>query len=108
MLEENIKTLIELVYKVDFYDCKVFSKLFRHLDFRQAYTCSQDDLKAFLRSPKRCCSVHSLNLDGVYWFRPPLATIARMKKLVSLHLRGINITFCQLHGLLTAGLQVSE
>lgn len=82
--------------------------LLRHLDFSQAYTCSQEDLKAFFRSSKRCCSVHKLNLDTVYWFRPPLATIARMKNLESLHMRGISLTFRQLHGLLTAGLLLQE
>ncbi|XP_045106181.1 uncharacterized protein LOC123501421 [Portunus trituberculatus] len=82
--------------------------LLRHLDLRQAYSCSQEDLKILLRPKIRCHMVHTLDMDAVYWFRPPFDTIARMKNLKSLHLRGISITFKQLHCLLTAGLPLQE
>ncbi|KAK8383360.1 hypothetical protein O3P69_019023 [Scylla paramamosain] len=83
-------------------------QLLRHLDLRQAYSCSQEDLKILLRPKNRCYMVHRLDMDAVYWFRPPFDTIARMKNLKSLHLRGISLTFKQLHSLLTAGLPLQE
>lgn len=83
-------------------------QLVRELDLRQAYTCSQDDLKLFLRPKGRCLLVHRLDMDCVYWFRPPFDTIIRMKNLNALHLRGIPLTLRQLHGLLTADLPLQE
>lgn len=80
--------------------------LLRHLDLRQEYLCTQNDLQTFLRS--RYYLVHGLDMDAVYWFRPPIDIIARMKNLKSLHLRGISLTFKQLHRLLSAGLPLQE